>query len=91
MSLNGTLVNLGGKTTHRDWCLNIIFRNENGYDDVHCFVRCEKVQESKLAEWCEAHMQAEKPILHCRQHELDRLANGKYDRKGMMRTPKKSL
>ena len=67
-----------------------MLRNGSGYDDVHCFVRCEKVQESKLAEWCEAHMQAERPILHCRQHELDRLANGKYDRKGMMRALKES-
>ena len=66
----------------------IYFRNENGYDDVHCFIRCEKMQESKLTEWCEANMQAEKPILHCRQNELDRLANGKYDRKGMMKALK---
>ena len=33
-------------------------------------------------------MQAEKPILHCREYELDRLANGKYDRKGMMKALK---
>ena len=46
------------------------------------------MQESKLSEWCEANMQAEKPILHCRQNELDRLANGKYDRKGMMKALK---
>ena len=70
--------------------LIFIFRNENGYDDIHCFVRCEKEQELKLAEWCEVHMQLERPTLHCRQHELDRLANGKYDRKGMMKALKES-
>ena len=79
-----------GKTLNSREKNETVFRNENGYDDVHCFLRCEKVQESKLSEWCSAHMKAEKPILHCRQHELDRLANGKYDRKAMMKSLKKS-
>ena len=63
-----------------------LFRPEGkGHDDVHVFVRCEVSQRSKLQEYGKAHMKVENPIWHFRSNELDRLASGKYDRKGMMK------
>jgi len=64
----------------------IIFRNEDGYDDIHIFIRCDESRDEAVKDYCNTTIKSflvDAPILHFHRDALPRLVNGKYDKKGL--------
>merc|ERR1712176_734998 len=86
---NATAIDMQVQTAANiDEVATVSIRNENGYDDVHIFIRCAESEDAKITEFCEKTMKqtlVDSPILHIQRVEIPRLPTGKYDKKELNR------
>lgn len=66
-------------------------RNDNGYDDIHVFIRCKESAEEKIVKFSETTMKeqlVDAPSVHFSRDPLPRLVNGKYSKGDLLKLAK---